>query len=123
MFIIHQENIEESTCPLECHPYFNTVKAMKSKYFYNFSGRTKFCVYFLVVCASDYYGLDCNKQCGQCSGDDVCNNVTGYCPHGCKPHWNGTRCDGKYLADLYYFFTVFSIKNSNGQSVLLDVCN
>ena len=21
--------------------------------------------------------------------------MTGICPHGCKPHWNGTRCDGR----------------------------
>ena len=29
------------------------------------------------------------------TGDDVCNNVTGDCPHGCKPHWPGPKCDDK----------------------------
>ena len=49
----------------------------------------------IVVCVSHYYGSECNTPCGQCRGDDVCDSVTGYCPHGCKPHWTGVRCDGK----------------------------
>ena len=55
-----------------------------------------------VVCSPHYYGSDCNTPCGKCRGDDVCHNVTGQCPNGCKPHWTGTRCDGKYLADCYF---------------------
>ena len=48
------------------------------------------------MCATNYYGSDCKTPCGQCKGDDVCDNVTGHCPHGCKPHWTGLGCDGKY---------------------------
>ena len=52
-------------------------------------------ILMIVVCVSHYYGSECNTPCGQCRGDDVCDSVTGYCPHGCKPHWTGVRCDGK----------------------------
>ena len=45
------------------------------------------------------YGSDCNTPCGQCRGD-VWNNVTGHCPHGCKPNWNGKKCDGNYILTL-----------------------
>lgn len=41
-----------------------------------------------------FYGHDCNIPCGQCKGD-VCDNVTGNCPYGCKQHWSGVRCGGK----------------------------
>ena len=37
-------------------------------------------------CVPRYYGSDCNTPCGQCREDDVCNSVTGYCPHGCVHH-------------------------------------
>lgn len=50
----------------------------------------------LLACTPGYYGSDCNTPCGRCLGDDVCHNVTGYCPNGCKQHWMGLRCDGKY---------------------------
>ena len=50
----------------------------------------------LLVCTPGYYGSDCNTPCGRCLGDDVCHNVTGYCPNGCKQHWMVLRCDGKY---------------------------
>ena len=49
----------------------------------------------VLVCVANYYGRDCNTPCGQCRGNDVCDNVTGHCPNGCKQHWAGTRCDGK----------------------------
>ena len=52
------------------------------------------------VCILCYYGNDCNTPCGQCKEDDVCNNVTGECPRGCKPLWTGPRCDGKKI--LFY---------------------
>ena len=55
----------------------------------------------LKVCSPHYYGIDCNTPCGQCRGDDVCNNVTGHCPHGCKQYWNGTKCDGKKIKTKY----------------------
>ena len=49
----------------------------------------------LLVCSPHYYGSDCDIPCGQCRGNDVCHNVTGHCPNGCKQHWTGPRCDGK----------------------------
>ena len=58
--------------------------------------RNRFDITLFAVCTPHYYGSDCNTPCGQCRGDDVCNNVTGHCPYGCKPHWTGPRCDGRY---------------------------
>ena len=55
----------------------------------------QFCYLTIVVCSPHFYGTNCNTPCGQCRGEDVCNNVTGYCPNGCKSHWTGQRCDGK----------------------------
>ena len=54
----------------------------------------------ILVCATNYYGSDCKTPCGQCKGDDVCDSVTGHCPNGCKPHWTGLGCDGKYATQL-----------------------
>ena len=52
-------------------------------------------MFTISVCSPYYYGFNCNAPCGQCSGDGACNNVTGHCPCGCKPHWSGGKCDGK----------------------------
>lgn len=52
--------------------------------------------FFLTVeCSTKYYGSNCSTPCGQCTENDVCDNVTGMCPSGCKHNWNGTKCDGK----------------------------
>ena len=52
-------------------------------------------LYFInVECSTQYYGSNCSTPCGQCTGEDVCDNVTGLCPSGCKHNWNGTKCDG-----------------------------
>lgn len=48
------------------------------------------------VCLDQYYGSDCNTPCGHCKDDDVCNNVTGHCPRGCRRQWMGNRCDGRF---------------------------
>lgn len=48
------------------------------------------------VCRDQYYGSDCNTPCGHCKDDDVCNNVTGHCPRGCRKQWMGNRCDGRF---------------------------
>lgn len=48
------------------------------------------------VCRDQYYGSDCNTPCGHCKDDDVCNNVTGHCPRGCRRQWMGNRCDGRF---------------------------
>ena len=49
----------------------------------------------VVVCPQNYYDTDCSIPCGKCKGDDVCLNVTGHCPRGCKQHWKEPKCDGK----------------------------
>ena len=41
--------------------------------------------------------------------------MTGHCPDGCKPHWNGTKCDGKkktlqYKKILLLFTRMWLIK-------------
>ena len=51
-------------------------------------------MFTISVCSPYYYGLNCNALCGQCSADDMCNNVTGICLYGCKPHWMEPKCDG-----------------------------
>ena len=51
----------------------------------------------IVACDQYYYGPNCNTPCGHCRGDDVCNNETGHCPNGCKPHWMGPECNGKEI--------------------------
>ena len=55
--------------------------------------------HFIVIleftCPPHFYGRNCSTPCGQCNGSAVCNNYVGYCFHGCKPHWNGLRCNGK----------------------------
>ena len=43
----------------------------------------------------------CNTPCGQCRGD-VCSNVTGYCPHGCKSHWTGLKCGCINIVEIIY---------------------
>ena len=54
----------------------------------------------IAECHSRFYGSDCATPCGQCKGGDVCNNVTGYCPRGCKQHWIEPRCNGKKYANI-----------------------
>ena len=53
-----------------------------------------------LVCSAHFFGSDCNTPCGQCIGDDLCDSVTGHCPHGCQLHWTGPRCDGRYKTNL-----------------------
>ena len=66
-----------------------------------------------IVCPSYYYGSDCNTPCGQCRGNDVCNNVTGLCPRSCQPHWQGSRCDGKIKQ---FSILLHLLSNGKGQN-------
>lgn len=52
--------------------------------------------YFFSVCSERFYGNDCNTPCGHCSDNDVCNNVTGVCPNGCRNQWIEDKCDGEF---------------------------
>ena len=58
-------------------------------------------MYSISVCSPHYYGFSCNSPCGQCRGDDACNNITGHCPNGCKHHWRGSMCNSKTWYSRY----------------------
>uniref|UniRef100_K1PD74 Multiple epidermal growth factor-like domains 6 n=1 Tax=Magallana gigas TaxID=29159 RepID=K1PD74_MAGGI len=45
------------------------------------------------TCAENYFGSECQQQCGNCKNGDVCNHVTGLCPTGCAEGWIGSRCN------------------------------
>lgn len=87
-----QKIIYNHTCSI-CHikSIYNCLKAMVSTF---------------TVCSPYYYGIDCITPCGHCRGDDVCNNVTGHCPLGCKQHWVGSKCNGTTL--IFFFLYMFS---------------
>ena len=64
----------------------------------------------IVECSPHYYGSDCNTPCGQCTGDDVCNNMTGHCPNGCRQHWTGQNCDGVNIVAIIYTLSNTAVK-------------
>ncbi|XP_048257353.1 uncharacterized protein LOC124116616 isoform X2 [Haliotis rufescens] len=41
-----------------------------------------------------FYGYNCNETCGMCLGDD-CHHITGECPRGCRPKYEGATCNLK----------------------------
>lgn len=49
--------------------------------------------FFLILeCKSGNYGLRCNETCGHCSALMYCSHVNGSCLTGCKPGYEGDRC-------------------------------
>lgn len=64
--------------------------------------------FFLIEeCNDGTYGKNCNNTCGHC--DPPCDKITGKCPHGCKPGYEGVFCNkSKTQSILYYFFYQFS---------------
>lgn len=60
--------------------------------------------FFLIEeCNDGTYGKNCNNTCGHC--DPPCDKITGKCPHGCKPGYEGVFCNkSKTQSILYYFF-------------------
>ncbi|KAK7102425.1 hypothetical protein V1264_020644 [Littorina saxatilis] len=52
-------------------------------------------------CRDDLYGADCVEQCGQCADNDTCSAVSGQCPDGCQPGWQGDTCKQKCDAGKY----------------------
>ncbi|XP_025108636.1 multiple epidermal growth factor-like domains protein 6 [Pomacea canaliculata] len=52
-------------------------------------------------CVEGYFGPDCNKTCGACRYNSVCDTVTKACPAGCESGWQGPRCDQTCAAGTY----------------------
>lgn len=49
------------------------------------------------TCSHGYYGGWCESIC-HCTGDDICQRLTGVCDRGCASGWVGRRCDKrKYI--------------------------
>ncbi|KAK7473805.1 hypothetical protein BaRGS_00034973, partial [Batillaria attramentaria] len=43
-------------------------------------------------CAGGYYGQDCSRRCGNCTGGSVCRHDTGVCELGCEQGYVGELC-------------------------------
>ena len=46
-------------------------------------------------CTSGYYGDDCNKECGRCAGNVMCDSHLGNCPGECLGNWQKPKCNSK----------------------------
>lgn len=45
----------------------------------------------LTACEGEY-GLNCNKGCGVCYGNEQCDYENGACPNGCEDGYKGSKC-------------------------------
>lgn len=45
----------------------------------------------LTACEGEY-GLNCNKVCGVCYGNEQCDYENGACPNGCEDGYKGSKC-------------------------------
>lgn len=45
----------------------------------------------LTACVSEY-GLNCNKVCGFCYGNEQCDYENGACQNGCEDGYKGSKC-------------------------------
>lgn len=52
---------------------------------------------FFTECVDHFYGAKCSLHCGRCKNGEACDKDNGYCRHGCKTNFVGSKCDGKYL--------------------------
>lgn len=48
-------------------------------------------VLILTACEGEY-GLNCNKVCGLCYGNEQCDYENGACPNGCEDGYKGSKC-------------------------------
>lgn len=79
--------------------YMGEYESVNQKKKYNF--------FLIEECNDGTYGKNCNNTCGHC--DPPCDKITGKCPHGCKPGYEGVFCNkSKTQSILYYFFYQFS---------------
>ncbi|XP_070201019.1 scavenger receptor class F member 1-like [Littorina saxatilis] len=52
-------------------------------------------------CRDGLYGAECVEKCENCKGSDPCSAVSGHCPHGCQPGWQGDTCKQECDAGKY----------------------
>lgn len=56
------------------------------------------------ACPVGYFGQDCYETCVNSYTCDGCNNVSGSCDYGCRPHWIGHFCQKSIFFCLHIFF-------------------
>ena len=45
------------------------------------------------MCPPGTFGFDCLNKCNTyCTGNELCNYMTGICDEGCKVGWDGPLC-------------------------------
>lgn len=45
------------------------------------------------MCPPGSFGFDCLSKCNTyCTGNELCNYITGICDEGCKEGWDGPLC-------------------------------
>ncbi|KAH3697778.1 hypothetical protein DPMN_085288 [Dreissena polymorpha] len=54
-----------------------------------------------IACRDFQYGVNCQKTCGHCADDAVCDVIDGTCPGGCVPGFMGPLCDEPCQAYAY----------------------
>ena len=53
----------------------------------------QFTFFALIVCPPGSSGFDCLNKCNTyCTGNELCNYMTGICDEGCKEGWDGPLC-------------------------------
>ena len=50
------------------------------------------CVYFIIVCKKQTYGVACSQACGYCSNGEACHPANGTCVNGCMEGMMGSNC-------------------------------
>lgn len=48
---------------------------------------------FISVCKAGFYGVACNKTCGNCLDVYTCDHVNGTCLTGCRAGYEGGLCE------------------------------
>lgn len=46
----------------------------------------------VLACRSEFYGIDCIEECGQCRDIDQCHHINGTCLTGCAAGYQGDLC-------------------------------
>ena len=54
------------------------------------------CCVNVVACSDGFYGDKCERVCGNCICDTVCNKINGFCETGCAAGYKRQLCtEGK----------------------------